>query len=506
MKRILALLLVGMMLLALVACGGNEDTSKAESTPNDVSTETSTEESETEIVYEAKIPEGFEYFKEEYVVLTTGTNLDNVKTPEFGWHSDELESSVLNDAIANRNLKVEQLTGVKIVEDMVADPNRMQSGAMVSHIQTQIGGGTADFDLVAPSIYATAAVAKQGFLYDLNSVDNMQLESEWWDTFLANEAAIDGKLFFITGDIGSGSRGSLTAVYFNKETVRELDLGDPYELVRSKKWTLDVVLEWSKKISQDLDGDGVVNYKDKFGMGGQNDNVWAFFYGSGETISSKNEAGRPVITIKNDRSTAVVDKIAAIVTNKDYFINANDFFGADGEESPARLLSKAFSEGRSLFFCENLNNVEDLRNMEFDFGILPTPLYDEAQERYYSLLNCWVSNAFGIPTNLTPDEADLSAVIFNVLSAEGKNTVMPAYVETTLKGQRFRDDESKEMLDIIFDNIGCDIGHIYDFGSMGGQVLHQIPKGGNFVSLVDSYMNAANAAIDNLMDAFAAIE
>lgn len=504
MKRIFAFLLVCLMLLALVACGG-EDTSKAESNET-VSTDTSSDVSDAEIVYSAVIPEGFDYFKEEYIVLTTATNLDNVKTPEFGYNSDELESSVLNDAIANRNLKVEQLTGVKIVEDIVVDGNRMQSGEMVKHVQTQVNGGTADFDLVSPSIYATAAIAKQGLFYDLNTVDNMQLTSEWWDTFLAEEAAIDGKLFFITGDIGKGSRGSLTAVYFNKETVRELDLGDPYQLVRDKQWTLDTVLTWSKKISQDLDNDGVINYKDKFGMGGQNDNVWAFFYGSGETISSKNENGRPIITIKNDRSTAVVDKIAEIVTNKDYFINANDFFGAEGTESPATLLSKAFSEGRSLFFCENLNNVEDLRNMEFDFGILPTPLYDENQERYYSLLNCWVGNAFGIATSLTPDEADLSAVVFNALSAEGKNLVMPAYIETTLKGQRFRDDESREMLDIIFENIGCDIGHIYDFGSMGSQVLHQIPKGGNFVSLVDSYMNSANAAIDSLMDAFAAIE
>lgn len=505
MKKLLALVLAALMLLALVSCGGDTNTSKSEST-NNVSVDTSEDVSDTEVVYKSDIPEGFEFYKDEYVVLTTATNLDNIKTPEFGYNSEELESSVLNDAIANRNLKVEQLTGVKIVEDIVVDGNRMQSGEMVKHVQTQINGGSADFDLVSPSLYATAAIAKQGLFYDLNSVNNMQLESEWWDAFLVEEAAIDGKLFFVTGDIGKGSRGSLTAVYFNKETVRELDLGDPYQLVRDKQWTLDTVLTWSKKISQDLDNDGVVNYKDKFGMGGQNDNVWAFFYGAGEKIASKNEEGRPIITIKSDRSTSVVDKIAAIVTESDYFINANDFFGAEGEEAPSVLLSRAFSEGRSLFFCENLNNVEDLRNMEFEFGILPTPLYDENQDRYYSLLNCWVGNAFGIPTNLSPDEAELSAVVFNALSAEGKNTVMPAYIETTLKGQRLRDDESEEMLDIIFENIGCDIGHIYDFGSMGSQVLHQIPKGGNFVSLVGTYENAANAAIDSLMNAFAAIE
>lgn len=508
MKKLVCALLAVLMVFALVACNTTAETSKPDADVSKDVSETSTDESEIEVVYKSEIPEGFEFYKDdEYVVLTTGTNLDNVKTPEFGWNSEELESSVLNDAIATRNLAVEQLTGIKIVEEMIQDSNRMQGGQMVSHVQTQIGGGTADFDLIAPSIYSVAALAKQGYLYDLNSVDNMQLESEWWDGFFVEDASIQNKLFFITGDIGTGSRGSLTAVYFNKETINELGLPSPYGLVENKTWTLDTIYEWSQLISSDLNHDEVIDYRDKFGMGGQNDNVWAFFYGSGEKIASKNADGVPIITIDADiRSSNVIDKIANIVTNHSYFINANNFFGAEGEDAPAVLLQKAFSEGRSLFFCENLNNVEGLRDMGFDFGILPTPLFDENQDRYYSLLNCWVSNAFAIPTNLTPDEAALSAVIFNALSAEGKNTVMPAYVETTLKGQRLRDDDSEEMLDIIFDNIGCDIGHIYDFGSLGGRVLHEIPKGGNFTSLVGANKPAAEAAIDSLMDAFASIE
>ena len=507
MKKFLAVLLAALMLLALVACGGNTDTSKAESTGDgDTSTDTSSDNSDAETVYKSLIPDGFEFYNDEYIILTTAFSLDNIQVTEFGCEDYEVESSVINDAIANRNLVVEQLTGVKIVERLIQDTGRTASGQMVTHIQTQVNGGSADFDLVAPSLYSVAAVAQQDLLYDLTSLDNMQLDSPWWDEFLVNEASIQGKLFFVTGDISTVSRSSLTAVYFNKETVAELELPDPYEMVRNRQWTLDTVLEWSKMISQDLNDDGQIDYRDRFGMGGQNDNAWAFFYGSGEKLASKDGDGNPIITIDTARAYNVADKIAAIMTNSDYFINANNFFNAEGaNDAPATLLQKAFSEGRSLFFCENLGNVEGLRDMGFDFGILPTPLFDENQDRYYSLLNCWVSNAFAITTNLSPDEAELSAVIANALAAEGKNTVMPAYVETTLKGQRLRDDESEEMLDIIFANIGCDIGHIYDFGNLGSKVLHQIPSGGNFRTLVDTNKPAAEAAIEKLLDSFAAI-
>jgi hypothetical protein len=40
-------------------------------------------------------------------------------------------------------------------------------------------------------------------------------------------------------------------------------------------------------------------------------------------------------------------------------------------------------------------------------------------------------------------------------------TVKPAYYDRTLKGKHARDDESQEMLDIIFSTRNYDVGWIY---------------------------------------------
>ena len=56
--------------------------------------------------------------------------------------------------------------------------------------------------------------------------------------------------------------------------------------------------------------------------------------------------------------------------------------------------------------------------------------------------------------------------MIELIASEAKNTLTPAYYETTLKSRDARDDESEEMLDLIFGNLNYDIGQIYDFGGV----------------------------------------
>jgi hypothetical protein len=118
------------------------------------------------------------------------------------------------------------------------------------------------------------------------------------------------------------------------------------------------------------------------------------------------------------------------------------------------------------------------------------------------MLNPWNSSCLGIAINVLPDEVEDVAIVLNLLGAEAKNYITPAYVETTLKGQRLRDDDSEEMLDIILNNIGCDVGHIYDFAHLGINLLHKVNEGANFTTTYDSYKIWANQDINRLIDTF----
>jgi hypothetical protein len=62
-------------------------------------------------------------------------------------------------------------------------------------------------------------------------------------------------------------------------------------------------------------------------------------------------------------------------------------------------------------------------------------------------------------------------MILEDLSAESRYTLQPAYYDLNLQGKFMRDEESREMLDIILANTAYDIGYIYDFGNFAMTVV-----------------------------------
>lgn len=58
---------------------------------------------------------------------------------------------------------------------------------------------------------------------------------------------------------------------------------------------------------------------------------------------------------------------------------------------------------------------------------------------------------------VTADNLDLTGRILEDMAYQSYLTVRPAYYEITLKGKVSRDNESGEMLDIIYSNINLDL-------------------------------------------------
>ena len=505
MKKTLAVLLCLVMLVAVCACTPTEETSKATSdavsTESDVSAEESTE---TTIKYSANVPEGFKWGEEQFIIKSTWADLSNLKYTEFGYGAEDMEATVINDAVATRNDIVEDIIGAEIVEDMVLSTDRFNTGEFVTIINQAIDSGTADFSAITPSLYQAGALALKGHMYDLTEIENMALQSEWWDEFFIDAVDVMGKLYFVTGDIGFIAKDSISAVFFNKDLAADLEIENPYQLVKDKKWTIDVIHTWAKMYNEDVDNNGSINHLDKFGIGGQNDNFKAFFFGAGEVFASLDNNKNPITSGYSERSAEVADRFQEFITDKTCFVRADDLFGVSN--TPVNLLVDAFVEGRALMFWDALSNIEGMRAMDVDFGILPVPLYDENQDRYSSMLTPWPSNAFAIAGNVDPSQVKNVATVMNVLGAEGKNYITPAYVETTLKGQRLRDDDSEDMLDIIFDNIGCDIGYVYCFAGTAADILNNTASGQNFTTLYDSYKSTLETKMTTFVDVFEALE
>ena len=157
---------------------------------------------------------------------------------------------------------------------------------------------------------------------------------------------------------------------------------------------------------------------------------------------------------------------------------------------------------------QRIASFEVFRDMEYEIGILPYPMFDEAQGKYVTSTHD-ITNIGIIPT--TCSKMDTVSAVLEVLARETYNTVMPAYYETALKVKYSRDDQSSQMLDIVRAGLGKAFPLAYNnyCNNFPMSETFASPLGSNkkdFVSYYDKGLKAAQAKLDSLWDAFSSIE
>jgi len=149
-----------------------------------------------------------------------------------------------------------------------------------------------------------------------------------------------------------------------------------------------------------------------------------YFYNFGGRVVEKDENDFPVIVLGSERNAAIVQ------AGYDWFVGGGvpvtTYTGNDDySQEPAHM---AFMQDRVYFLGTNLKNLRVLRNMNSEYGILPYPKFDEAQENY-------ISNVEGAATMLVlplTADGDFVGTIVEALARESYLNVIPAYYETTL--------------------------------------------------------------------------
>ena len=422
----------------------------------------------------------------------------------FGY-GEELEENIVNTAIEKRNAAVEEKLGINIIETAIDDSDRMCGTAYQTFINI-VQSGINDYYIVCPSVYTSAILAQEGYFVDLMSLENLhKLKATWWDQFFVNQMSLNDKLYFVTGDMCTYSRTSLSVIYFNKNLFEDYGLENPYELVKNRKWTINKMYEMSKTISTDIDNNGLIDYKDKFGIGGQVDTVLFWLYAFNGTIASKDSDDNPYLTINSKYNQDRIEKILTIMHDNNCYINANDYWSNTDEYviSPSEIIRNSFIEGNCLFFISDIKNINSFQNMDQDFGILPFPLYDENQQDYAHILGCWSSNTLTIPKYIGEDKTEIASIVMEALGAETKEIVTPAFYEIMLKLQRTRDLESIDMIDIIFNSIICDLGTVYNWGDINEMLFSlAMNPNDNFVSKWDSISTIAQSELDQTKEKF----
>ena len=126
----------------------------------------------------------------------------------------------------------------------------------------------------------------------------------------------------------------------------------------------------------------------------------------------------------------------------------------NGEVEGPEMMQQWMS-GRFMFFDGLLKYAADMRDMTNDFGIIPLPKYDAAQEKYCTTPGAGI-NLFAVP--VTVGDSECVSAVLEGLAILGYQDIIPTYYETVLKSKYSRDEESAEMLDLIRENIIVDFG------------------------------------------------
>ena len=496
-KQITAMFLaLAMMLPTLTACSESTDNNDAitesptvagsvETIPEAVEAEAETEFTRADV--QDDLPDDLNFDGQQVMVLArTKAWFDGEM------YVEELNGETLNDAVFNRDTKVEDRLNVVINYDLQDNTN--------SVINNNVTAGVDEHQLHVGSAVDTVQYGVRGNYYNLlgEYPEYLNLDQPWWSQYYTQQESILHKAFFATGDLFTSLIKLSFVTYVNLQMIADYNLENPYELVRDGVWTIDKEMQMAGDIYIDNNNNGEKDEKDTYGMsiGGAIglDVYWSAF---DLTICAKDADDVPSLAIDEEKMSSVISKLYDYKVNYDsVFTPLND---SDAEQD---IIAQMLAENRMLFSPLRIMHTDQIREMESSYGLIPLPKWDEAQSNYYTFVHDQYSIG-GIPISV--QNPSMVSAVFEALAAESYRYVTPAYYDLVLNGKYLRDRDSSEMLEIAMDGIKIDFGWIHTSSVSGisqallRDILYDPPQD-NFSSAYASRQRIIDKAMAKLLD------
>ncbi len=482
-----AILLAAM--LATVSCGGGGSTSEATTTAG--SSETTTAAVTLSEMEQYPLPEkdmeDFEFrfynYNNEYVTWAVN---ELTATEESGDN--------VNDEIYRRNMRIEQKYNCTITETAVRNT--------VDGFRDLMMAGDDLYDIAMIYDESVASLYSEGLLLSWDVLPYVDTERSWWNQNANDVFTIKGKQFAAVGDftLAMNSRGFV--LIFNKDLMEEVQVEkNPYELVNANQWTSENFLNMAKLFTRDLNGDTVLDENDQWGAGGAvKQHYGALVTGAGVKYIEIGDDGNPYFSIPgNERATDVFEAIFNLHSGSDLY-----YLGTETDvHTVCKHTKEMFKSGQIAFTGTSTKAIANYRDMDYDIGIVPYPKFDENQEEYYVLTSgCGVAT---IPVTVSSDRFENISIIIDALSRDSQDGLMQTYREVVLKTKYSRDEDSANMLDIIFKSGTFDLGtSVWPQTTYYKFMENYLKMTNNFASMTESQKPLVEKEIAKLIEAIEA--
>ena len=447
-RIIIAILVVAMMLPMALACAetkpGDETTQgPAETQAPSGNDPVQTTEPEDTLFAPSDIPADLKFEGETIKFLYW----EDVENPEF--FVEDQNGEAVNDAIYNRNAKIEEQFGVTL-EFTGTLGNFNNQKAFVNQCINSTQSGADAHDFFCGYSMSGATLMCEGIAQDLTDYSIIEFDKPWWPSSLTSKATIKDGIYFASGDISTNFLYMMYLCVFNKDMYTDVYGAEPkdlYEFVDSGEWCLDKFIELSTGVYVDQDSDSVASAGDRFGFVTHNIHFDSFYTSANLFTVVPSEDGNS-IKLCDDLFS---EKTQNLLTKMCEFLHTTgDCFFTSSQD--------IFANGGALFTIDRAQiTTKKLGSTAFSYGILPVPKHDAEQEEYYTCM-AFPFTTYVLSTASTHSEA--AAATLELMAYQSYLNITPALFEEAMK-LRYADQSSDSfMFDIIRESVVIDLGRL----------------------------------------------
>lgn len=363
--------------------------------------------------------------------------------------AEEMTGATLNDLVYGRNAKVAELYNVNMIAEQT------DYGSINNMVKADTTAGDMSYELYLTN-YTAHPMGTGGYLYNFYDLPGVDLTQEWWDQSEVADMTVKGNLYLAIGDISPTELLTSECMLFNKNLFDDNGITYPYEDALNGTWTLDKFIAIADGKTTDLNGDGEIKVGDDlFSLTCWSDYAAAMLYGAGGDFSYFDDAGSIVLNLNQEKSVGIYEKIYAAIRGTE----------ANYETEQHERSFSVFNEGRAFFCGITFQKIETfLREMEYDFGVLPNPKYDESQETYSTCVS-GAGSMVVVPKSCTDPE--YVGTMLEAMAAISYDMITPDLIDVLASTKNVRDPESSEIVQMIIRNRNFDTARMHDISVDG---------------------------------------
>ena len=297
--------------------------------------------------------------------------------------------------------------------------------------------------------------ASQGMVWNLNLLEELNLEASYYDQRIQQNFRIGDMLFQLTGDYEVLDELVTFGVLYNDFVYKNLGYydseGTPYQMVKEYRWTYAKMMELASEFTSIS---GAEHPQDEqWGIVSEQQAVYYFYMGSGL---------QPMQSVNGELEILLSDKtnfdltLNAVETLMGFSVSDDMLFSSDivvvDSRTKSQIASDIFEENRALFRTTSLSDALYCSEMEKDFGILPVPLLAEGQTAYYNQINADAAWPMCIPFYV--NDVHRVADIFERLSYYSRygsdTTLYEEFFQRLADARICRKSDDRLMMELVF--------------------------------------------------------